>query len=174
MYAEKYLIVIGTVMDDTYDANFPLGSILIFDKTDTSSPLITSLKLHSEANPIWQIIPYDFDIKQDDGTLIVMMNGAIGDSGMNVIPGRMADGHAPLLQKFTLSATDASLTKLEGYYWADGLIDAMETVTIVGEFFYYSASVWTGKRSDKVLPFVMKFSVSDFDHKKTYYMKWQI
>lgn len=66
-------------MDDTYNANFPLGSILIFDKTDTSFPLTTSLKLHSDSNLIWQIVPYDFDVKQDDGTLIVLMNGAFGD-----------------------------------------------------------------------------------------------
>lgn len=174
LYAEKYLVVTGTVMDDTYNANFPLGAILVFDNADTATVLATSYKLRIGVTEYEKMISYDFDLKQDDGTLIVLVNGAFGNWGVNVLYGQMADTHGPYFHKFSISASDGALTHQDAFFWDEDIIDSSDTVTIVGDFFYFSAAVWDAKRLARVLPFVVKVRISDFDHDKTFYMKWQL
>lgn len=159
-------------MDDTYNVNYPLGSLLVFDKLDTSTVLTSSYKLRIGATEYEKNIPYDFDLKEDDGTLIVLNNAAFGNWGTSVLYGQMADSHGPFLHRLTISSSDGSLTHQAAFFWDENIVDAGETVNIVGDYFYFSAGVWDGKRSDQVLPMLIKVKISDFDHDKTFYMKW--
>lgn len=67
MYADKYLIVSGTLKDDYYNNERPLGTLMIFDKTDTSTVISSSPKFYGGDSDAMRSVPYDFDIKKDEG-----------------------------------------------------------------------------------------------------------
>lgn len=44
MYADKYLLVGGSIREDVYHNTLQIGALMIFDKTDTSTVLTSSPK----------------------------------------------------------------------------------------------------------------------------------
>lgn len=135
MYDDKYLIVTGTIMDDTYNSDRPLGTIMVFDKSDISTILSSSPKYIEGDSDIWRRTPYDFDIEQKTGTLLVLVNSAFGDWATDMVFGRMSDTHNPVLTKSTINS-DGAIIFQDLVVLESGVIEGCDSVTIEGAYCY--------------------------------------
>lgn len=108
-YKGQFLLIGGTIKDSTYDTNHPRGCILVFDRTDLSAPLTTSLKFSSH-HPADRVKPYDMGVSEEEDIFMVLLSIAVSAEFNDLYIGRMADGHHNEIIQYSVSETDGTLT----------------------------------------------------------------
>lgn len=181
-FKDKFLIIGGAIKDSTYNAQYPVGCLLVFDKTDLSSVHLSSVKYGYFFRELWRVKPYDMGISETHNVLMVL--ASIGESANAVLApetlvlggplGRMGDGHHNEVFKYSVSEIDGSLTQIGYFTWNEKDMDTCDTLDVAGDLFFISCGYWEVDADDGTLPYVAKFNLLTLDYIYTYYMGFDL
>lgn len=163
LYSGQWLYVSGALFQPEYTSFYPVGSILILDKDDLTSPSTGSPKFNTDfGDPRNRYWPYDFDVSESLNKLVWLVTATWypeENSSLTQINGRNGDGHAPRNCIFDINSGNGALSGATCRSFADGTVEACDTVSIANNEVFMTCTYINSFKNSRVLPLIARMSL---------------